>query len=71
MRRTLWYTQNMRTATKQSNIPVTPRRTVPKEWKRVAGILKGRLTEDPVTYQRRTRKESDAREKRTTKLASK
>jgi len=57
----------MNTTTKQPHTPTAPHGTVPKEWKRVAGMLKGRLAETPLAYQRRTRKEWEARDKRSTK----
>lgn len=56
--------------TKTTAQPNMTRRTVPKEWKRVAGMLKGRLNESAVAYQRGVRKEWDARETRSTKRAT-
>ena len=68
--RALWYTRNMNTTMKQPHTPITPRGTVPKEWKRVAGMLKGRLAETPLAYQRHTRKEWDACDKRSAKRSA-
>ena len=52
----------MNTTTKQPHTPTTPHGTIPKDWKRVAGMLKGRK-EDMFEHVRKGREEWEERSK--------
>ena len=45
------------------------RRTLPKSWVEAAGMLKGKLPDDSVAWQRKIRSESEERLERQVKLA--